>query len=324
MAEFNILWLDDMHQEGSRDYSTLNEYCNLAREVYDIEFERVYSIVQFKDKIKNFHRYQAVVFDLHGLNPDDVTDIDPMPDAHAIIVQDKLPLLEYVYSGNTHDPHYSYVLRKIGKDKVFHKLDDSFEDMLMKIRSDLYDRWNFYEGHTECKKLFLEGYLDGANKYCMDELLSKWADKDSAYAPYNGMRQILEDMLKHLVNIKLVKDADGTDKYDKFNNVMKNLTTNCFYLKDNNGQYVLDEKTKKKKIDYNNPYVPFSECRREVKYVLDYLCDITNRYSHFLEENPSYLLEDETIQSYNLLIQQSVYPAFFTAMKWYYALMSSK
>ena len=49
---------------------------------------------------------------------------------------------------------------------------------------------------------------------------------------------------------------------------------------------------------------------------------MTNNYSHFLKKHPNYLRKDENVLEYDALIQQSVYPAFFVVMKWYYGYMS--
>ena len=75
-------------------------------------------------------------------------------------------------------------------------------------------------------------------------------------------------------------------------------------------------------FEYDNPIVPFSVCSREIKYIFNFLKDITNKYSHFLKENPNYLGPGESAHQYNRLVKQSCYPAFFVAMKWYYNYMS--
>lgn len=322
MSKYNVLWFDDDFQPLIPNPDNEQKKINTIREAlrrdaekasdFDICVDCVFEKREFASKIKSYQRYQAVIFDLKGLNLDDSTDDNVMVDAYDIVKE--LPLAVYVYSGNPEDREFKQTLRKLReKSHVFGKLSDGIKPLFRKIIEDLDDELNYYEGHQECLTLFSEGYLNPQNKQAMDEILQKWSEHDKCYAPYNNMRKILEDMLNNLVQARIVKKGYSKDSFENFNQTMKNLTTNCHKKKNEKGDEV---------VDFENPYVPFSTCRREIRYILNYLCDITNRYSHFLENEPNYIRDDETIQDYNILIQESVYPAFFVAIKWYYATMS--
>lgn len=323
MAKYKVLWLDDDFQPLIANPDEEQRMMNTSREAlrrdagkaadYDISVECIYDKDEFSAKIKSYQQYQAVIFDLKGLNLNDSTDNDVMVDAYEMVKD--LPLSIYVYSGNPEDREFKLTLRKIkNKNNVFGKIDGA-KPLFRKIVADLDSELNFYSGHQECLSLFNEGYLNTQNRMAMDEILKKWYEQDKCYAPYNNMRKILEDMLDTLVQAGIVQKGISKDSFECFNKTMFNLTTACYKK--------YDVTKKQEVIDYDNPLVPFSTCRREIKYILDYLCNITNRYSHFLENEPNYIRESETIQDYNILVQKSVYPAFFAAMKWFFAVMEN-
>ena len=187
--------------------------------------------------------------------------------------------------------------------------------MYEKIKQDLDSSLRFYEGYEYCLNLFTENYLNSKNRAIMDKILINYNTLDDTYQPYNGMRHILEDLCNGLVRVGLIpkyiyyKD----DELKTLNQRLKYLAEFCHTHTDEN---------KKPIFEYDNPIVPFSVCSIEIKYIFKFLKDITNNYSHFLEENPDYLGFGESAYQYNRLVKQSCYPAFFVAMKWYYNYMS--
>ena len=56
----------------------------------------------------------------------------------------------------------------------------------------------------------------------------------------------------------------------------------------------------------------------------DFMGNITNRYSHYQEANPNFLLSGDLLLEYNKSIRKIAYEAFFVSMKWYYGYMISK
>ena len=270
----------------------------------------VWNLQDFEYKIKDYGKYQAVIFDLRGLDHDNKFNDRIMRDAKKIV--DHLPNIEtFIYSANLNDRYFAPHIEDL-EGRVFNK-GKGVERLYKKIREVLDNNLHYYKNHEECLALFNEGILNQLNRPRMDELLRKYEAKDSLYSPYNSMRQILEDMLDKLQKYGIIRIADGGDKFETFNLRMKYLAED-YYKKNSDGKYVLD---------YESPKVPFELCRREIKYILKFLKDITNHYSHFLEKNQNYLRE-YNIYGCNLLIQQSAYQAFFAVMKWYYSLMHGR
>ncbi len=315
---YNILWFDDdfepinldeSHEENTtRD--AFHEDVSYASE-YGLNVEGVWNLQDFENKIKDYKKYQAVIFDLRGLDYDNKFNDSIMPKANKMV--ESLPNIEiFIYSANLNDRYFGSYVEGL-EDHAFNK-GLGVEPLLKKIREVLDNNLHYYKNHEECLALFNEGILNQVNRLHMDELLIRYETNDSLYSPYNSMRHILEDMLNKLQEYGIIRISDNGDKFETFNLKMKYLSEDFYFKKNNEGKSVLD---------YENPKVPFELCRREVKYIMKFLKDITNHYSHFLEKNQNYLKE-YNIYGCNLLIQQSVYNAFFVAMKWYYSLMHGR
>ena len=320
--KYKILWLDDDFEPVS---SEINIDENLTRKSFqdDVELASDYGIQvvgvsnyeRFLDEVKNLHSYQAVVFDLKGMEINNEISDMVMPEAVETIMKNReLPI--FVYSANDQSEKFEITLHKIKKEGRCFNKGLSPEPLYEKILEVLDDNYHYYEGHMDCLHLFTENYLNAANKDKMDELLKMYAAQEKSYAPYNNMRHILEDMLKTLVDVGLIDEALCKQGFDP---KMKFLTEKVNYQRDCNGNIVT--KDGKPQLDFDNPVVSFEICPREIKYVLHYLGDMTNRYSHFLETEPEYLKQGESVLEYNILIQQSVFSAFFVAMKWFYSYM---
>ena len=323
MTKYKVLWLDDDFQspidnpEGESEAQinfrrdALASDAKLAED-YGIEVYNACNYEEFDDLLRDYSRYNAVIFDLRGLDNVNIDNNRVMGKAKDLA--DKIPgLLEYVYSANIEDPAFDITIGEL-KDlgRCFSKALGP-ELMFQKIKDDLDSSLGYYKGHEECLYLLQEGYIDSENQSKMNNLLQKYSEKDPSFAPYNDMRHILENMLQKLVFYKEIKVGD--EKGDSFNKRLSYISEDC--------ETSIDERTGKKWVHYDKPLFPLSKCRQEIKYVLKYLGDITNMYSHFLKQNPDYLRQGEVVLEYNTLLQDSVYPAFFIAMKWYYGFMSN-
>lgn len=121
----------------------------------------------------------------------------------------------------------------------------------------------------------------------------------------------MEGMLQKMVDYGDIITGDG--EKSSFNNRLDYITNRCEEYENEKG---------KKVILYDRPLFPNEKCSKEIKYVLDFLGNITNNNSHFLKDDPTYLRKDEASLEYNILLQKSIYPAFFLAMKWYYGFMT--
>ena len=315
---YNILWFDDdfepINIEEAFEENTIRdafrEDVSYASE-YGLNVEGVWNLQDFEDKIKDNGKYQAVIFDLRGLDHENKFNDSIMPLGYKK-VESKPNVEIFIYSANLNDRYFGYYVESL-REHAFNK-GRGVEPLLQKIREVLDKNLHYYKNHKECLALFNEGILSQENRPHMDELLRKYEANDSLYSPYNSMRQILEDMLNNLQKCGIIRIADNGDRFETFNLKMKYLSEDFYLKKNNEGKSVLD---------YENPKVPFELCRREIKYIMKFLKDMTNHYSHFLEKKQNYLKE-YNVYGCNLLIQQSVYNAFFVAMKWYYSLMHGR
>lgn len=320
---YKILWLDDDFEIVS---SEINFDENLNRKTFQEDVEKandyglkivgVSNFESFLSEVKNLHSYQAVIFDLKGMKKNNETSDMVMPEAVEILSKyHELPI--FVYSANVNSEKFEITLNKIVKEGRTFSKALGVKPLYNKILEVLDGNLHYYKGHEECLHLFNEKFLNAANKDKMDELLKMYAAQEKYYSPYNNMRHILEDTLNTLVDVGLI---DETLRNRGFDPKMKYLTEKVNYQRDANGNIVTKEG--KQQLDFENPVVSFEICPREIKYVLHYLGDMTNRYSHFLEAEPEYLRQGESVLEYNILIQNSVYSAFFVAMKWFYSYMN--
>lgn len=324
--KYKLLWLDDDFAEADA-FQTKTENENRLIFQEDVEAASdwgfdvmgVKNLEEFKKEMANIGTYQAVVFDLRGMMAEESPDEYVAHDAIDILERThKLPM--YIYSGNTNMPQHEGMLRKFIKEgRVFNK-SNGVDALYDKIEADLDDSLNFYEDHRECLQLFQRGFLDDMeNRLVMDEIMRRHKEKDSTYSPYNAMRHILEDML-----IKLSSKSDFIGLRRIEGNLKELLPFNRAVNYISRGYPLKPGATKEDKDsrDYNNPYIPFSVMRQDVKYVLSFLEDMTNSFSHYLDKNEGFLAKDESVRLYNGLMQSATYDAFFIVMRWYYNYMS--
>lgn len=316
---YNILWLDD--DFVGPDYSNGDDIINARREGFldDVAQAKQFGLVpdpavdieEFKKKFsRNPEKYQAVVLDIMDLNPNDSSDESAL--AEALRLVEKTNVLVYVYSNNPDKPgHKDYIKVHVPSDHVVSKAGNVCDKLYSKIVDDLNDENKCFIAHKECLYLLNKGYL---STYTQMKLILTNID-DETYLPFNDMRQVLENMLDTLVQSGIIPaQTVGSNTYTTFNKRMDYITQDC------------PERTinGKKIIDWNNPCVPYSDCRHEIKWVLDFMGNITNRYSHYQNANPNFLLSGDLLSEYSKSIRKISYEAFFVSMKWYYGYMSSK
>lgn len=316
---YNILWLDD--DFVGPDYSNGDDIINARREGFldDVaqakQFELVpdpaVDIEEFKKKFsQNPEKYQAVILDIMDLNPNDSSDESAL--AEALRLVEKTNVLIYVYSNNPDKPgHKDYIKVHVPSDHVVSKASNVCDKLYSKIVNDLNDENKCFIGHKECLDLLNKGYL---STYAQMKLILTNID-DETYLPFNDMRQVLENMLETMVQSGIIPaQTVGSNTYATFNKRMDYITQDC------------PERTinGKKIIDWNNPCVPYSDCCHEIKWVLDFMGNITNRYSHYQNANPNFLLSGDLLLEYSKAIRKISYESFFVSMKWYYGYMSSK
>ena len=303
MTKYKVLWLDDDFQSPINNPEGESEaQINFRRDalVSDAELAEDYGLEvyiacnyeKFDACLRDYSRYNAVIFDLKGLDNVNIDNNRVMGKAKDLA--DKIPgLLEYVYSANIEDPAFDITIGEL-KDlgRCFSKALGP-EQMFQKIKDD---------GTLE--EIFDKYFGDGEPTPVQSAELDE--SKDQLVVATNAAFD------QKLVFYKEIKVWD--EKGETFNNRLSYVAEDC--------ETSIDERTGKKWVHYDQPLFPLSKCRQEIKYVLKYLGDITNRYSHFLKQNPDYLRQGEVVLEYNTLLQDSVYPAFFIAMKWYYGFMS--
>lgn len=316
---YNILWMDD--DFIGPDFNNGDDIIKARRvgfiddvaqaKQFDLEIDPALNIVEFKKKFSsNPDKYQAVILDIMDLNPDDSSDESAL--AEALRLVEKTNILTYVYSNNPDKPgHRDYIKVHIPADHAISKAGNVCDKLYSKIISDLNDENSCFNGHKECLDLLNKGYLSTHGQ--MKTLLKNI--EDDTYLPFNDMRQILENMLETLTQSGVIPTQTvGNDTYSTFNKRMDYVTKQC-PTRTVNGRNI---------VDWNNPCVPYSDCRHEIKWILDFMGNITNRYSHYQNANPNFLLNGDLLLEYNKSIRKIAYEAFFVSMKWYYGYMTSK
>lgn len=317
---YNILWLDD--DFIGPDYTNGDDIVNIRCESFlddvglavkfGLNIDSAKNIDEFKTKFANNpKKYQAVILDIMDLNPDDATDESALSEAIDMVKKSK-GILIYVYSNNPDKPgHKDYIKTKLPEGHSISKADNVESFLYSKIVNDLSEELHYFTGHEECLELLNKGYLNTQDQ--MKTILKNI--KDDTYMPYNDIRQVLENMLGTLTESGIIPKTNlGSDTYSTFNKRMEYITKQC-PKRNIKGKDI---------VDWNNPFVPYSDCRHEIKWVLDFLGNISNRYSHYQDANPNFLLSGDLLEEYSTSIRQITYDSFFVAMKWYLGYMTHK
>ena len=215
----------------------------------------------------------------------------------------------YIYSSNKEMETFKLTIHDIESQKRAFSKGEGVEPLIRKIMTDMSCLYNFYVGHEECQNLFNEGFLKSKIKPIMDELVKRYSDSSLTYDPYNRMRKILENMLQNLTDIGIIK-VDVNAK-DSLNIRIKYLCESCPIKRNKEGKEV---------PDFDNPFVPFSTCNQETKYLIKFLGDMTNHNSHFVTKHSDSYLG----YYYDRNVLQATYSAFFAVMKWYYTFMHDR
>lgn len=319
--QYKILWLDDDFigpqpgdSEGviERRESFLEDAKQSKK--FNLDYDSAATYDEFEAKFRKGH-YHAVVLDIMDLNPMDSQDNSALFRA-VRLVEKTAGVLIYVYSGNIDKLGFKDFLKScpiIREPNIFDKTQMVEESLFPKIREDLDKQLQFYAGHEECLNLLNKGYLTANEE--MDRIVQN--ESVTNYSPYNDIRQVLENMLDTLCDCgvmeeegKKKEEGKKNDVYDTFNKRMFYLTQKC--------------ESKNDHPDWDKPKFPYKDCSREMKWTLDFLGNITNRYSHFHENHQEFLLEGEALSEYDALIKQATYSAFYAAMKWYHGYMTTK
>lgn len=315
---YKVLWFDDDFSteqiyDDDKTKTRREAFLNDAEQANDfgIEYDTACTIEEFENIFqKSENLYQAVIFDIKGLNPNDSSDENGIYKANKLVDKSK-GVLKYVYSGNIDKPeHKAFLDNYFHKDNVFSKADDIVL-LFKKIKNDLDEKLYYYQGHEECLWLFNEGFLNSKdNRGRMDNIMESWVNNESQTILYNDIRHILENMLTTIAmlpqNINMLSYMNQND-VESFNSKMYFITDAYNEI---NG-----------KKNYNDPKMPYSKCSHEIKRVLKYLGDLTNRYSHYQNNHPDYLLPGNLQSEYDPYFRKSIYNAFYIAMKWFYGYM---
>lgn len=309
MNKYKILWLDDFFSPltSNFDKEFLRKCANFQQEIAqakldypEIEIDSIWDINQFSDYVPNIKQYQAVIFDLRGLNPDDSTDLMSMPSAYDQI-KDK-GVLAYVYSANANDAKFSITLDRLKKEgRCFSKGEDDFENnrtalevLLDKIMADLGSSLNFYEGHEDCLNIFKKGWLDSASRPEMDSILSIHHERNYVELPADKMRKIMEMIAHKLIDINVLPSDTKT--------TIKQWT---WYFCDSYNRSS-DGKTP---WDFNNPTIPYELCGKDVRVMMDHLAVALDENNHYFKA-----ISDDGVRHH---IWSSVYDAFFVVIWWF-------
>lgn len=296
---FNILWLDDYFIDSSEvTDKSLKESIEIFQGDVDKAGMRGWNITgistyeQFLNQMDNISSYDALILDLMGMTKED--EITPtVPMEVMDLLKGKHPIRIYIYSANIENVLFRLLIHKLDKAGRCFQKGAGVKKLIEKVESDLKRSYQFYEGYEDCLELLNKGYLNPSNRGYMNRIM-KGAHhmEDDSYEPYNDIRHILEDMVNYLWKSEFINHQyfKKEKKQENFNSKINYIT--IWTIGPEKEPLVSD-----KKISVN------------VKYLLNYLSNISNGKSHFLNDDPGYV--------YNVLTKKATYPAFHAVMKWY-------
>lgn len=304
---YKVLWFDDdFSEEDIYDEKIILRRQSFQLDAeqageFDIEYDPACTFDEFEKKLQtNENVYQAVIFDLKGLNPNDSSDNSVFFKAEKLLRTSK-GIIKYVYSNNIDKPDFKVFLEvNFSKGNVFSKAMDC-KRLFEKIKCDLDEALDCYQEHIECLLLFNKLYLSGNNRGKMDIVMKDYKEKNES-VNINCLRTIIEDMMDHLASI-IPNMPQGPKKY---NEKVKYIARECY--KNINGD-----------PDFNNPKMPFCECPEEVKRCLEFSWNMCNLNSH----NQSTNLNIVFPSNYKSYIKDAIFNSFFVTMIWYYGYMTN-
>lgn len=319
MNKYKILWIDDLFAPltGNFEEESLRKCANFQQEIaqakidYPIEIDSIWDINQFPNYVPNIKQYQAVIFDLRGLNPDDSKDVLPMPKAFRQITDSGV--LIYVFSSNIGDRDFnsSTELEELKQSgRCFSRIKGDFDNnrtamqvLLDKIVADLESSLNFYEGHEDCLNIFNEGWLDSAKRSSMDSILSIYYDRNYENLPADDMRIIMEMIAHKLIEIKFL----AADTQTKIKQWTKELSR-CNPYREADGN-IVKESNGKVKPNYDDPIIHFALCGKDVRVMMAHLALALDQENHYFKA-----ISDNGVRQH---IWSSVYDAFFVVIWWF-------
>ena len=323
----NILWIDDELEEGKAIYKT---YERAKQEYADkLCIDIVRTVIDFQEKIKSEQkRYYAVIMDVNIIE-DGCDDEPPCPMITRIKnmckeQNGKYKFRLYAYSGSLNYGNKPRTVINDIKDQLgegftknphtsefFWNKGDMDADIFEDILKDFNER--DYAGFEYILDLYSNNHLKLSNKCRMDEFLNGYKQLqrneliDNAYRIGDHIRYFLEDMIATFAAVQLIPKTVNKKRIT-LNQGIDYIAKKCRMNSDNT-------------INYEDPFVPFEVCPSEIKYILLFLGDIASDFHHSTkEEGTKHILSDEIIH----LILQSLYPAFFVVMKWFYEYMEKR
>ena len=299
-----VLWLDDYFDSKSSNDDMEESIKGFLDDVnrafkFGIEVKGVSNYKEFLKCLEEKEKYQAVILDIRGLDPDDVLNDTTFREVYYKS-RDKHMLI-YVYSANITEPKFEFIIED--KERCFSK-GRSVTDFYQKIRDDFENNLNYYSGHEYCLRLFQEGFLtNDENKKNMDTILKN--DKElSDLDIYNMMRKIIENMFDKLKESDAIKLTS-----EKSKDILNYIVRDC----QSNG---------KRGYDRNKPLFPDEWCSAKIKNTISFLWEIINDKSHNANNNGCFWDVGESIEDYNVMIKELAYKSFYVVMKWYYGFMN--
>lgn len=207
MNKYSVLWLDDDFQPLIENPNEDQEDINDVREtfigdvkkagLYNLEITGVTNIEQFKEKLLEPGRYQAVIFDLKGLDNDNI-DNDYGITEGLDAIRD-LTLLRYVYSNTLTSEVFKHDIQKLKEAGCCFDKGLSCKPLYEKILKDLDQKYNLYQNYPQLLALFQEGYLSINDKMRVDQLLQDYHSNNTATDNKLYIRDLLHGLYETLV-----------------------------------------------------------------------------------------------------------------------------
>lgn len=220
---YNILWLDDEPIKA----------LEIIREMHpEMNFEKIGYVDECKDRITNKReKYHAVILDANGVSSD-----SPEKDANKSgflplvrhVINCKIPL--YIYSGQllrkSEGDTADVVLEALHNwglrdgENIFQKSSGPYE-MIEKIKSDLDNKYYYYQGYEYILDFFSRGWIEMKFKSSQfDPIMEYYKKRDIDSAHGNQMRQSVEQMLECINSIMKITD----DKEDRASKIIGGLS----------------------------------------------------------------------------------------------------
>lgn len=324
MSDYLVLWLDDdflpLIKNPSEDQEDINDIRETFQDdvhqagKYGLKVDGVTDFKQFKKKLKDADKYQAVICDLMGLDNENIDNY--------YVIQDVLDeirdtsLIAYIYSNNISSDKFDLTLKKFkDQGRCFDK-GKGCKPLFSKIQEELDDKLALYKPYPELFAIISKAYLPSADKQRLDKLLEDYKNQNTSPSEKGYIRDLFQSMMESLVYYdgkkdgkKLIDDLLISPKLGRFGDLFKALSYGKLPGRDRTGGHP---------NSFQSPLVPVSICPAPVKNAIQYVGNLANLLDHGKDQS-----EEVFEKPYYSTMMLGIYPTLIEILKWYYFYMES-